>query len=81
VTALGPERFARFWSSSLAPDAALRAAASMPLDNWTHVWARGLLGEQRVGPAPTFTELGSALSLAALALGLAAWGWGRRQVR
>ena len=81
ATALGPERFQRFWQSDLTPDAALRAVASTSLDVWTHQWAVGLVGSQRVGPALSLTELAGKLTLAGLALALAAWGWGRRQVR
>ena len=81
VTALGPENFGRFWRSTLAPDAALRAVAGRPLDVWTQEWAVGLVGEQRVGPAVSFAEVVGALTLAGLSLAIAAWGWGRRQVR
>jgi hypothetical protein len=81
VTALGPERFERFWRSELAPDDALRAVARMPLDVWTQQWAVGLLGEQRIGPALSLIELIGALTVAGMSLALAAWGWGRREVR
>jgi hypothetical protein len=81
VTALGPERFERFWRSDLSPDAALRGSAALSIDAWTHTWAVGLVGEQRVGPAVSLAEVMAVLSLAGLSLALAAWGWSRRQVR
>jgi hypothetical protein len=81
VTAMGPGRFERFWRSELAPDAAIRAAAAVPLAAWTQQWASGLLGDQRVGPRPALIELIAGLTIAGLAFALAAWGWGRRQVR
>jgi hypothetical protein len=81
VTALGPERFERFWRSDLAPSAALQAVAMIPLNVWTQQWASGLLGQQRVSPAISLTELAAALTLAGLSLLIAAWGFGRRQVR
>jgi hypothetical protein len=81
ATALGPERFQRFWQSELAPDAALRAVIGRPLDVWTHQWAVGLVGAQRVGPGLSITEILAALTASGLALLLTAWSWGRRQVR
>ena len=36
---------------------------------------------QRVGAAVSFADLAGAISLAALSLAIAAWGWSRRQVR
>ena len=81
VTALGPERFERFWRSDLDANAALQAVAMIPLNVWTQQWASGLLGEQRVSPALSLAELAAALTLAGLSLALAAWGWGRREVR
>ena len=81
VTALGPRDFRRFWQSPLSPDAALNAVAARPLQVWTHEWAVGLIGPQRVGAAVTFADLAGAISLAALSLAIAAWGWSRRQVR
>jgi hypothetical protein len=81
VTALGPDDFARFWQSTLSPNAALVAVAGRPLDVWTHQWAVGLIGEQRVGPAVSFGDVAGAFTLAGLSLMIAAWGWSRRQVR
>ena len=81
VTALGPRDFGRFWQSPLSPDAALNAVAARPLQVWTHEWAVGLIGQQRVGAAVSFADLAGAISLAALSLAIAAWGWSRRQVR
>ena len=81
ATALGPERFQRFWQSELAPDAALRAVTGRTLDVWTHQWAVGLVGAQRVGPWLSVTEVLAALTASGLALLLTAWSWGRRQVR
>ena len=81
VSVLGPERFERFWRSDLDPDAALRAVGGVPLAVWTHEWASGLLGPQRVGPGLSIAEVVAAMTLAGLSLVLAAWGWSRRQVR
>jgi hypothetical protein len=81
VTAMGPDRFERFWRSDLEADAALRAVGGMSLAVWTQQWATGLLGEQRVGPALSVAELLGVLTLAGISLAIAAWGWGRRQVR
>jgi hypothetical protein len=81
VTVLGPERFERFWRSDLDPSAALQAVAMTPLNVWTQQWASGLFGEQRVGPALSLFELAAGLTLAGLSLAIAAWGFGRRQVR
>jgi hypothetical protein len=81
VTALGPDDFARFWRSTASPDAALMAVAGRPLDVWTAQWAVGLIGEQHVGPAVSFGDVAGAITLAALSLMIAAWGWSRRQVR
>ncbi len=81
ATALGPERFETFWRSDLPPDAALRAVASTSLDLWTHQWAVGLVGAQRDGPGVSLAEWIKSLTLAGLSLGIAAWGWSRRQVR
>jgi hypothetical protein len=81
VTALGPADFRRFWQSTLPPDAAFAAVAARPLEVWTHQWAVGLIGEQRVGAAVSFPDLAGALVLAGLSLAIAAWGWSRRQVR
>jgi hypothetical protein len=81
ATALGPQRFEQFWRSALDPDAALRAVAGVPLDRWTHAWGVGLVGEHRAGPGVRLIELAGALTLVGLSLGVAAWGWGRREVR
>ena len=81
VTRIGPDRFARFWRSDLAPDAALRAAAGMPVSVWTNQWAMSLVGEARTGPGLTQRELLGAALLAAICLAITVWGWGRRQVR
>ena len=81
VTALGPDEFERFWRSDRAPDAALRAVAAIGLDTWTSQWARGLLGEQRVGPRLSLAELIIGLTVAGVCLLLSASAWGRRQVR
>ncbi len=81
VTALGAERFQKFWRSDLPPDAALRAAARMPLNVWTQRWASGLIGPQRQGSAATLRQLFGVLILAAACLAITAWGWERRQIR
>ena len=81
VTMIGPDRFARFWRSELAPDEALRAAAGMPLSAWTNQWALSLLGKPRTGSGLAPRELFGAALLAGVCLAIAAWGWGRRQVR
>lgn len=81
VAAIGPNRFERFWVSQLPPDAALRAAAGIPLDSWTQRWAVAGVGPVRLGPALRWVEVLGTLSLAAVMLAVAAWGWGRRQVR
>ena len=81
VTAIGPERFARFWRSDLPPDAALRSAAAMPLSGWTQQWIGELAGPARFGPGLAAREILTAVLVAALCLTVAAWGFGRRQVR
>jgi len=81
VTALGAERFEKFWRSDLPPDAALRAASMMPLNVWTQRWASGLVGPQRPGPAATLREFLGVIVLAVACLAVTAWGWQRRQIR
>ena len=81
VTAMGPERFARFWRSDLAPDAALRAVAGMSLGSWTQQWIGDLSGPLRAGSGIAAREVVSVAILAALCLALTAWGFRRRQVR
>ena len=81
VTAIGPDRFGRFWRSDLAPDDALRAAAAMPVRAWTNRWAMSLVGEARTGPAVALRDVVGGTVLAGLCLAVAAWGFARRQVR
>lgn len=81
VSTIGPDRFGRFWRSPLPPNEALRAAAGMPVNAWTHQWAMSFVGEVRTGPALGGREVFGGALLASLCLAIAAWGWGRRQVR
>ena len=81
VTAVGPDRFGRFWRSDLAPDEALRTATGMQVSEWTNRWSMALVGEVRTGPGLGFRDLIGAALLATLSLAVAAWGWSRRQVR
>jgi hypothetical protein len=46
----GPEKFAAFWHSSLAPDAAFSAAFGTPFPAWTRTWAQKWFGVEKRGP-------------------------------
>lgn len=77
----GAERFQEFWTTSLPVDSALTLALNRPVGAYTVSWLR------RLGPGPHFgaatTPLDALLGIAfaALLVGLAVLGQGRREVR
>ena len=81
LRATGAERFQEFWTTSLPVDSALSVALRRPVGEYTVSWLR------RFGPGPHFgaatTPLDALLGagFAALLVGLAMLGQGRREVR
>lgn len=63
---LGPERFATFWHSQLAPAEAYRAAAQGDIDVWTMEWARRVYGTEELGPQVSQSALASGFVFAAI---------------
>jgi hypothetical protein len=63
---LGPERFASFWHSALAPTEAYRTAATQGIDEWTMEWARQVYGTEELGPQVTQRALASGLLFATM---------------
>ena len=45
VREFGPERFARFWTATTAPDTAFAAATGVTLGAWTQRWMRRTFGD------------------------------------
>jgi len=78
--ALGPERFARFWTADTPMDSAVYLASGETLDHWTADWARGRGMRLRLGPTAPPLDAGVGLCSALLALGAALWYAGRRQI-
>jgi hypothetical protein len=66
VRSLGPERFATFWHSPLAPADAYRAATAQGIDEWTMEWARRVYGTEKLGPQVTQSALASGFFFAAI---------------
>jgi hypothetical protein len=53
VRTLGPQKFERFWRSSLPVDSAFDAASGEPLDDWVRQWGQRMYGAAAVGPGVT----------------------------
>jgi hypothetical protein len=78
---MGPDRFRRFWKSPHQVDVAFAETFGVPLGEWTVGWARGRIGEPKLGPAPELGEIVTAAGWLVLAFAMVAWGRARRQVR
>ncbi len=77
---VGPERFARIWTSSTDPEADLSAALGVDFDEWLMDWAGFYFGVEPIGPRPdTETSVRSLLFILAV-LGTGLWIASRRQV-
>ncbi len=81
IREMGPDRFRRFWTSSLPVDSAFAQAMGLPMEEWTHRWLVGRLqSRDQIGvsfhPIPTLVGL----LTAGLLLGATALGTRRREV-
>ena len=57
VREFGPERFARFWSSSAPPDAAFATATGVALDMWVQRWMVRSFGTLPERPTPRVSRI------------------------
>jgi hypothetical protein len=77
---IGPEKFARFWQSSLPPVDAFREATGRDLGEWTREWADKAYGvEHGRGPSTNIASIGFAIATLVLGGGLAVRAMSRRQ--
>jgi hypothetical protein len=78
---IGPEKFARFWQSSLPPAEAFREATGRDLGEWTRDWADEAYGvEHGRGPSANVGSIWFAFAILLLGGGLAVRAMSRRQV-
>jgi hypothetical protein len=80
VRDIGPDRFARFWTSNAPIDQAFEEATGTTIEAWTMRWARRYLGVTPRGPTPTPTTVVISLVVAAAVLAVGAVYTTRRQV-
>lgn len=81
VDDLGPERFAKFWTSVAPVPQAFATVAGMSLGEWYRIQLRRQMAAAGVPEPREATFWPSALAILALALGTLLWHAGRRQVR
>lgn len=78
---IGPEKFARFWQSSLPPAEAFREATGRDLGEWTREWADQAYGiEHGRGPSASGGSMAFAFVLLLLGGGVAVRAMSKRQV-
>lgn len=80
LEAVGPERFAEFWTTDLPVDSALTLALRRPVGEWTAEWQQRVVPGMRLGPTLPLRPLLTGLVTLLVAPVLALWLAGRRQV-
>ena len=78
---VGPERFVRFWNTSMPVDTALAVALRAPVGEWTKAWQRRFAPLLPLGPAAPLGATLLGVVLGAAAVGSVVLTASRRQVR
>jgi hypothetical protein len=80
VRTLGPDRFAKFWTSSLSVSDAFKQADPRGLDVWMHDWMLRNYGVASVGPGVTTAGIVTGIAVLLFGVGLAIAIGNRRRV-